>query len=178
MREPQSHFKIILKHAIDLTAWMTSLLIVVMMLLITYDVFLRYLFKAPSPWINDFVTLYLMIYVAMLPAAWVLLKGDHVAVDLVVTHLGPKPKYYLTLATRILGLIYSLVLTWQGGRYALRELTHKTEFPVSSWLPVWPAVVVVFVSGLLLSLAFMMLIGEQWRSRKPNALRGKVSEGG
>lgn len=168
MAEPQSRIKVILHRTIEATAWMTSLLIVMMMLLITYDVLLRYVFRAQSRWINDFVTLYLMIYVAMLPAAWVLLKGDHVAVDLLLSYLGTKQQHYMTLVTRILGLIYSIVLTWQGGIYALREFTFKTEFPTSSWLPVWPAVSVIFVSGLLLCVAFIMKIGEQLRFRKHN----------
>jgi C4-dicarboxylate transporter DctQ subunit len=170
MAGPESRIKVILNRTLEATAWITSLLIIAMMLLITYDVLLRYVFRAPSRWINDFVTLYLMIYIAILPAAWVLLKGDHVAVDLLLSYMGTKQQYYMTLVTRILGLIYSIVLTWQGGIYALREFTYKTEFPISSWLPVWPAVSVIFVSGLLLCLAFIMQIGEQLRLRKSNTL--------
>jgi len=82
------------------------------------------------------------------------LRGEHVAVDLLLTYLGTKQKYYLTLITRILGLVYSLILTWQGGVYALREFTHHSEFPVTTWLPVWPAVSIIFFGSVFLCVAF------------------------
>ena len=67
----------------------------------------------------------------------------------------------MSLVTKILCLIYSMVLTWQGWLFAWREWTHKTTFVTSAYLPVWPAVAVIFVGGLLLCLAAVMKIIDQ-----------------
>jgi len=152
-----------IKWIMEITLWFTSFVLMLIMCLIIYDVFWRYFFKSPSSWIDDFISLYLVIYVTMLPAAWILLKGDHVTVEVFVGMLKPAARRRMTFVTRILCLIYSIVLTWQGGLYTWRELTHRTTFPTTAYLPVWPAVGVIFVGGVLLCLAAATkIVDEAW----------------
>ena len=159
----RSRFGTIFVWIMEATAWFTSLILILMMVLITYDVVMRYFFRSPSTWIDDFISLYLIIYVTMLPSAWILLKGEHVSVEVFVGRLSPAARRRTTFITEILCLIYSLVLTWQGGLYAWRELSHQTTFPTTAYLPVWPAAMVIFVGGVLLSFAAIMkLVNRVW----------------
>jgi len=159
MAEPQeSQVEVFLNRTMKVTAWVTSALIILMMLLVVSEVFQRYVLNAPSKWISDFVTEYLLIYVALLPAAWILLVGGHVNVELIVSRLRPKHRHNMSIATNILGLIYSIVLTWQGWLWVWRELTHGTTFATTARLPVWPAVGVIFIGGVFLCLAFITRI--------------------
>jgi C4-dicarboxylate transporter DctQ subunit len=161
--QSRSRIEIITKWIMEATVWFTSGVLILMMLLIIYDVLARYLFRSPSSWIDDFVSLYLIIYVAIAPAAWILLKGDHVAVEVFVGMLKPGARRKMSMVTKILCLIYSLVLTWQGGLYTWRELSYGTIFPTAVYLPVWPAVAVIFIGGLLLCLASVMrIVDDEW----------------
>ena len=154
----RSRIETMIKWIMETTVWVTSLVLILMMVLIVYDVVCRYFLRSPSSWIDDFISLYLVIYVTMLPAAWILLKGGHVTVEVFVGMLKPATRRRMTVVTRILCLVYSLVLTWQGALYAWRQLTHQVTFPTTAYLPVWPAVVVIFLGGLLLCIAAVMRI--------------------
>jgi TRAP-type C4-dicarboxylate transport system permease small subunit len=168
----RSHIETMIKWIMEITVWFTSMVLMLMMLLIIYDVFSRYFFRSPSSWIDDFISLYLIIYVTMLPAAWILLKGDHVTVEVFVGMLKPAARRRMTYVTKILCLIYSIVLTWQGGLYTWRELSHGNTFPTTAYLPVWPAVAVIFVGGILLCLAAVMKIVDQAWVQKHYASTG------
>lgn len=154
----ESRIEKMITRSMEVSAWVTSVLIFMMMSLIVWDVFQRYLLGAASQWISDFVTLYLIIYVTFLPAGWLLMKGEHVAVEIVVSKLGQKKRHRMTLLSNILGLFYSMVLTWQGWLFMWHELTKGNTFPTTVWLPVSAAVGVIFIGGILLCLAFLMKI--------------------
>jgi len=165
----KKRIEVILEHVLTITAYIAALATLLMMFLIVWEVGLRYVFHSPSKWISDFVTEFLIIHITMLPAAWILLQGGHVNVDLVVFLLGNKQRRFMNVITNSLGLIYSLVLTWQGWVHLWREFTHSTTFPTTSMLPVWPAVGAVFFGGLLLCFAFIMRIaGEIMANRGGN----------
>lgn len=152
--------------SMEVSAWVTSVLIFMMMCLIVWDVIQRYLLGAASQWISDFVTLYLIIYVAFLPAGWLLMKGEHVSVEIVVSRLGSRNRHRMALVAHILGLFYSIILTWQGWLYMWGELTKGNTFPTTVWLPVSAAVGVIFIGGILLCLAFLMKVVALLRKHK------------
>jgi len=168
MKEPRKSLaEAIVKRATDVTAWIACAVIILMMLLVVWEVFMRYLFNEPSRWISDFVSEYLIIYVTMIPAGWILLGGGHVNVDLFISFLRPKQRHKMRVVTNFLGLVYSIVLTWQGWLYMWRELKFSTTFPTQSMLPVWPAVGAVFIGGLFLCLAFLLNIAvDLWLKRR------------
>ena len=165
----------VLNRILEVVVWVTSLILILMMLLIVYDVFMRYLLRAPSGWIDDFVSLYLMISVTMLPAAWILLNEDHVAVEVFVSMLRPSLRRRMNLVTRILCLIYSMVLTWQAWIFTWRELSHKTTFPTGTYMPAWPAPATIFVGGILLCIVSIMRIVDHIGVKKDDILSDKSS---
>jgi TRAP-type C4-dicarboxylate transport system permease small subunit len=159
--ERKSRIQAMIKWIMEITAWFTGVIVILMMVLIVYDVFCRYFLRSPSSWIDDYISLYLIIYMTMLPAAWILLKGDHVSIEVFVGRLTPVARRRMSFLTNILCLIYSIVLTWQGGLFAWTELKHKNTFPTTAYLPVWPAVGVIFIGGVLLCLAAVLKITDQ-----------------
>jgi TRAP-type C4-dicarboxylate transport system permease small subunit len=154
--------------AIKGTVWIASALIVLMMLLIVLEIFKRYVLNAPSLWISDFVASYLVIYITLLPAAWILLQNGHVNVDLVVSCLGARKRLRLKIVTNILGLTYSIILTWQGWLFMWRELTHGTYLPTAAKMPLWPAVAAIFLGGVFMGIGFIMVIIRDFHLRKGN----------
>ena len=140
------------------TAFIASGIITLMMFLVVSDVFQRYVLNSPSRWIGDFVSEYFLIWLTMLPAAWVLLIGGHVNCELFIAFLNPKQQRRMRIGANVLGLIYSLVLAWQGWRFAWRNLVRGVVFPTSSAFPVWPAVCIIFFGAIFLATAFIVII--------------------
>lgn len=140
------------------TAFIAAGIIMLMMLLVVSDVFQRFVFNAPSRWMGDFVSEYFLIWLTMLPAAWVLLVGGHVNCELFIAFLKPKQERRMRIGANVLGLIYSVVLAWQGWRFGWRNLLRGVVFPTSSAFPVWPAVSIIFFGALFLAIAFMVMI--------------------
>jgi len=154
---------------LQVTLWLSALSIVLLMVLVIYAVFCRYILHAPSRWIGDFVTDYLLAAMTFLPAGWVLTIGGHVRVGVVVDNLHAGQKYVLGVVTDILGLIYSAVLVWYGWSLTYRDFTYGVTFPTDVPFPTWPAKCLIFIGGAILCVVFIVRISRRLR-------RGGVSE--
>ena len=126
--------------------WLTLLLV----LITTYDVLMRYVFRAGSIYIQE-SEWHLFAANFMLAAGWTLLNDGHVRVDLVYTRLSDKKKAWIDFLGSIVFLIpYCMLVIWAawpfvsdswsilegspdpGGLPALYLL--KTVIPVSFFL--------------------------------------------
>ncbi len=88
-------------------------LIIVMMLTISYDVFMRYMFGAPTKWSLE-INEYLLLAVVYLSGAWALPTGGHVRVDIVYKHLSPMNQARFEIFLCILSILFTAVLTWES----------------------------------------------------------------
>ena len=88
---------------------LTEFLLFFVMVIITGEVVARYVFKSPTIWVVD-VSRYCLVYMTFLSAASLLLKGEHINVDLVVTHLPIRPRLVLNMLGHILCSLAFLVL--------------------------------------------------------------------
>jgi len=139
-------------------AYIAASVVIIMMLLIVWDVVVRYLFNSPSRWISDFAAAYLNIWIVMLGSGYVLLRGGHVSVNIVTSRLAISTQTKIKILVGILGLFYSVVMTWEGWYLAV-EAWHYT-FPVAADLPVFPATISISVGFLFLSVSFVAQIIE------------------
>lgn len=88
-------------------------------LCITYEVFMRYFFSAPTVWVME-VTIYMIIVGTFLSLAYAMREKAHVNVDFVENALkGKKGFLALKLLGLALGLLYSGALAYQGWFLAL-----------------------------------------------------------
>lgn len=81
---------------------------------------MRFLFNAPTEWVNE-VSVYLVLISAFLGLAPALASGKHISVDLVTSALSPRWKRLLKLIASFLGLCYSLVFLVTSGETALNS---------------------------------------------------------
>jgi len=63
-------------------------LVVATVAIVTYSVFMRYVFNTPQTWTDELVG-YFLVYTVMLGVAAALRRGDHITVDLLTSRLGP-----------------------------------------------------------------------------------------
>jgi len=112
------------------SAVVAGILILATALFVSYEVFMRFLFNAPTEWVNE-VSVYLVLISAFLGLAPALASGKHISVDLVTTVLSPRLNRWLKIIVSVLGLCYSLVFlvtSWETAlnSYQLNMLSVST----------------------------------------------------
>ncbi len=135
--------------------YLGSGLIIVAMLMVTYDVVLRYIFNRPTVWA---VTLSgsMLIWSILLVAPWVLRQEAHIKMDIVLERLHPKRQAFINCITGILAIASCIIILWKGiaatrdavvrgttesvGIFALPSWIVLLAIPVGMFLVIWQSV--------------------------------------
>jgi len=128
-----------------------SWLIVALTLLISWEVFSRYVLDAPHPWAFDVM---IMLYgtLFMMAGAYTLAKSGHVRGDVLYGFFEPRTQASIDLALYILFFIPGVVaLAWAGYVYAGESWAMNEHSNVTSdGPPVYPFKTVIPVAGAFL----------------------------
>lgn len=133
----------------EIIKWFCYALILVMV----YDVTMRYVFNAPTMWAYETV---IMLGAAMYVLAWSYthLHEGHVRVDAIYTHLSPRGKAIIDVVGALLfffPLVAAFICTsafWMWRAWSIKEvLTEGYWYP-----PLSPLRTVIFIGGLLFAL--------------------------
>ncbi len=138
---------------------MAGWIVVAMMLTISFDVAMRYLFNAPTTWSFE-VNRYMLIMVVFMGGPWTLTAGGHVSVDLFTENMDSKKRVLLDIVTSIMACIYMLMFTWESVVFtwdAWENAIRSTEY--LAW-PLWPIRIFLVIGGGLLSIQYMIKITE------------------
>lgn len=128
-----------------------SFLLVGLVLALTYEVVLRYVFNSPTFWAYD-TSMYVFGFVGMIAGAYVLLRREHVNLDLVYGRLSPRKKAIVDSVTALVFFFFVFLVVWQGGIMALHSLAVR-EKTLTVWHPpVYPFKMIVPIAGCMLLL--------------------------
>ncbi len=97
----------------DFLAVVAALLLLAMVAVVTADIVLRGALRTGFPWANE-VTEYALYLTTLLTAPWLLRRGQHVRIDMVLVLVPPRVAWVCEAAADILGLAASLMLVWYG----------------------------------------------------------------
>jgi TRAP-type C4-dicarboxylate transport system permease small subunit len=136
-------------------SYATALLTVLMMLSVVYDVVARLVFQAPTLWVID-VNEYMLVYLTFLPAAWILLRDNHVKVELVVDRLSPRARRVMAIFGDLMGLAYCAVLTWQSWLVTAEAYRAGYRFSTALAFLQYPVYAIIPVGAAWLGLAFLV----------------------
>jgi len=142
-------------HSIDfVNEWLgkiVSLLCVVLMFTISYDVVMRYIFNDPTDWQME-MSQFLMLTMVCIGAGYTELHKKHVNVTLLHERWSPRTRAIVDLITHQVALMLVLVLIWYGGQIFWQNFEY--DFRTSSaWAPVqWPAKMMIPLAGILLGI--------------------------
>lgn len=112
--------------------------ILVMGLILTYEVFVRYVFNAPTIWVQE-TSIYLYMWTMLAAGSYTLQKRKHVHVDLLVERLPARPRAVLEAITDLFGTLFCAVVSMQA--YQMIEATVRfgkvsaTPLRVPLWIP-------------------------------------------
>jgi TRAP-type C4-dicarboxylate transport system permease small subunit len=140
---------------ISIAGYVGSALIIVGMLVTSYDVVLRYIFNSPTVWAVP-VSGAILLWSTLLLASWVLREDQHVKMDLILERLQPRRKALTNCATSVLGIAACIIILWKGiaitwhafykgevesiGMFALPSWVVLLGIPLGMVFVIWEAV--------------------------------------
>jgi C4-dicarboxylate transporter DctM subunit len=138
-------------------SFLSGVFILVMGVIITYDVTMRYLFRAPTTWVLE-ISIILCLGSVFLAGGYALKEKNHIQVDALTQRLARRNQILLELISLLLTLVYCIVLTWKGGETALYSLRMGEVSPTVLNIPVVIPRVLLPVGGLFLILELVRQI--------------------
>lgn len=109
-----------------------------MALTICYDAIMRYLFAAPTSWSLE-VNAYLVVYLAIMTAADVHRRGEHIAIGLWPERASRPTSRVLRAITAIVGAAFCAILAWRGYLMSHDAFVYgervSSAFGTPTWIP-------------------------------------------
>jgi TRAP-type C4-dicarboxylate transport system permease small subunit len=90
-------------------AFIGGILLACLLLLIVYEVAMRYVFRSPPSWYIE-VSQYLLVFVLFLTTGFLLKEGGHIQVDILYERMNPKNRLSLDIIVSVVSLIISMLL--------------------------------------------------------------------
>ncbi len=122
-------------------AILAALTLLAMVVMVTADIILRNLTRTGFPWANE-VSEYALYVITLLTAPWLLRRGQHVRIDLVLTLVPARVAWLMEGASDVLGFFVCLIMMRYGLKMTidsavLGSITIKNlVFP--EWWLLWP----------------------------------------
>jgi len=127
--------------------------IVILVLGVSYEVFVRYALNDPTSWAFDFsFILYGALF--LMSGAYTLSRGGHVRADIFYRRLKPRTQAGLEFVLYILfyfpGVLALVIAGWGYGHEAMAIKEVSVNSPVG--VPIWPLKMLIPAAGVLLVL--------------------------
>lgn len=143
-------------------------------LLISYDVTMRYFFDRPQIFVDEAAS-FLEVLIVFGGAAYTFRAGGHVRVDLVTTLLAPARRARLRVVTLALGVAFLAVVIWVTTQSALTAWRYGRVSAVMLY-PLWWPMLLIPAGLALMALAMLARLGRQARAAwGPAAARDEVA---
>jgi TRAP-type C4-dicarboxylate transport system permease small subunit len=136
-------------------AWISSAIIVVVVLVVIGNVFGRYGLRQPILGTVELVQT-LAVTLVFFVLAYTELKGGHVSVDLLTSHLPIKAKKVIGSIMSLLGAVLAGFIFWQGLSMGLRDLFPNPVTTVTLSIPTAPFLFCMSFGSLLFALALLI----------------------
>ena len=127
--------------------------IVILVLGVSYEVFVRYALNDPTSWAFDFrFILYGALF--LMSGAYTLSRGGHVRADIFYRRLKPRTQASLEFVLYILfffpGVLALVIAGWGYGQESMAIKEVSVNSPVG--VPIWPLKMLIPAAGVLLTL--------------------------
>jgi TRAP-type transport system small permease protein len=122
----------------DVLAVTAALTLLVMVVLVTADIMLRNMTRAGFPWANE-VSEYALYGMTLLTAPWLLRRGQHVRIDLLLSAVPARVAWLMEAVGDVIGFLVCIVMVRYGfhmtaDAFRLGSLTIKNLVFAEWWL--------------------------------------------
>ena len=103
----------IIENIANIGGYFSGWLVPLMMLLVLYEVFMRYVLNQP-PMIADEFSAYMLVALTFLGAAYTWKEKGHVRITALISRLPPKVSSWARLIALVIALIFAVILSQAG----------------------------------------------------------------
>ena len=144
---------VIFDGVLNATAFLSGILLIALMLLVTVAVSLRYFFHRPIGWSIE-VSQYMMVYMGYIVVAWVLRRERHVKVDVLLSAFSQKTQALVNTITSAASTVVCLIVALIAAKVT-RDLYQTHYFtPTILMMPQFIFIAVIAFGCFLLSIQF------------------------
>ena len=152
-------------------ATLAALILLAMVVVVTADILLRNTLGTGFAWSNE-VTEYALYLTTLLTAPWLLRRGQHVRLDIILTLVPARVAWLMEAAGDVLGFLVSLVLVRYGAAMTLDSAQLGAITIKNLVFPEWWLLAPLPITFALLAIEFVfrflrLISGE--RSRRVEA---------
>ena len=155
-----------------------------MVVSITYDVVLRYVFVAPTHWALE-VNTFLLAFLCVIPAGDVLRLGSQIRITFLLDRLKPAVKARLDILRAAAGLFFCGIMIWKGSDMAWTAWLHNDRMSTSLGTPLVIPYLFLPIGFFLLGLQYAAMLkiggskspippGGEAPSRKPAEIEQQI----
>ena len=145
---------------------LAGLSVLVIVVLITYDVLMRYFFNEPQLFVDE-VASFLQIVVIFGGLAYTFRTGGHVRVDLVTARLPPRARAWLRVVALLGSLVFLGIVMWTTLQSTLTAYRYGRVSTVMLY-PLWGPMLLIPLGLALLALVMLVALVQQLRAlRRP-----------
>jgi TRAP-type transport system small permease protein len=138
---------------IQAMAWAAAVILGMMALAVTLDVAARNLRWGNTGWVVE-VSEYSLPVATLLIAPWLLHRGEHVRLDVLLTMFPRRFALALERLADVLGILICAVFVWYGSKLILDSARLGSMMVKTLSIPEWWQYALVPVSFLLLAVEF------------------------
>jgi C4-dicarboxylate transporter, DctQ subunit len=136
--------------------------VLAIVVLITYDVAMRYLFEQPQLFVDE-VASFLELFVIFAGLAYTFRTGGHVRVDLLTGRLPGRARGWLRLSGLVLGLVFLAIVIWTTAQSAVTAYRYGRVSAVMLY-PLWAPMALIPLGLVLLGVVMVVALGAQLRA--------------
>lgn len=153
----------IIERALSTIGRAVALLVLLMIALITIEMFARGVMGISFPWVQD-LSNWLLTILIMIGGPYALLQGRFVRVDILFARLSPKQKAIVdTIFSTTLMSLFVWVLVAKGSDFFLSSYSMGERSATGAWDgPVWLAKLMIPLGGTLLAVAWLAHLIRSW----------------
>ena len=122
---------------------------------VTYDALMRYVFAAPTSWSLE-INSFLIVYLALMTAADVERRGEHIGITLLPDAMAPKGRLALRIVVAVVGAGFCAILTWRGFLMARDAFSYGERVSSAFGTPYWIPYAMLPIGFGMLALQFVL----------------------
>lgn len=141
----------------NVSGWLSGWLVFLMMALVLFEVFMRYVLNQP-PMIADEFSSYMLVAISLLGLAYAWKEGGHIRISIWAKRLPPRVSSWLRLTGLVLAFAFTSELTHAS--YSFIALSFKLHLHSATWLhfPLQGPQMTIPIGLGLLSLTLLLAI--------------------
>jgi len=141
-----------------------------MVVSISYDVVMRYIFYAPTRWALE-VNTFLLAFLCIIPAADVLRLGSQIRITVLYDRFRPAMRARLDIMRSAAGLFFCVLMVWKGADMAWKAWLHNDRMSTSLGTPMFIPYLFLPIGFGLLGLQYLLLAIKKKKAQPPSGAK-------